>query len=361
MDAPVRSPRNLRNVPLDVKEHMALIDRDAAIWYILYDKEFGDFLVTYPAAYKRLRDKHTVREEHNHPSGGTIERYVFMGNEHRSDGPAWIHWTAPGKMARAEWKQHGVITRNDGPAVIEYHEDGVTPSVETWYQNDVIARDNNQPAIVEYFDDGVLLKEEWFRFGRQDSENGQPTVIVYYHNGRVRMYEWHHHDALDRKDGPAIIRYHDDGTVAAELWYEKGYMNRRQGPSMIYYDENGRVTEVSYYENGLLHRVDGPAHIYYYPTGQLKTEVYYDKGRRHRKGGPAMRTYAPPETATSPTGHITSETYFLGNRQRRPHGLPNYIEYHPDGSIALEYSLTKRDEWQERQYEMGEKYPEIDA
>lgn len=105
-----------------MKEQVALANQSAAQWYILYDKEFGEYLIDHPQAYKEIQNKHTVREEYQLASAEKLEQYRFMGKEHRNDGPAWIRLDQQGMPLEIRWYRHGELDRDDGPAVIKYYK-----------------------------------------------------------------------------------------------------------------------------------------------------------------------------------------------------------------------------------------------
>ena len=179
---------------------------------------------------------------------GQNEEFWLNGKRHREDGPAVVRdgdeewfldgkrhrgndlpaivrangdriWYNDGKLHRVgdlpavmlgdgtlEWHFFGIIHRDDGPAVIDSHED------EEWWNRGRLHRANG-PAMV--FKNGDQL---WYTRGMLNRDGGLPA-ICYVNADQTVDREWWVKDECHREDGPAIEL--SDGT-------KKYYLNDRQ-------------------------------------------------------------------------------------------------------------------------------------
>ncbi len=65
----------------------------------------------------------------------TIRHHNELGFLHMEDGPAVIHFnTMNGNLYREAWYQNDERHRDDGPAVVVYHEDG-TVGITRYYKH----------------------------------------------------------------------------------------------------------------------------------------------------------------------------------------------------------------------------------
>lgn len=77
-----------------------------------------------------------------------FERYGLVnGRRHRTDGPAWVEYYENGKVKREEYFYDDVLHREDGPAFIEYFENGSK-------KTEVYCINGMKVGTVEYYEDG---------------------------------------------------------------------------------------------------------------------------------------------------------------------------------------------------------------
>ena len=63
------------------------------------------------------------------------------------------------------WWKEDMIYREDGPATIEYYENG-NKEEERWYKDDKIHRKDG-PAIIYYSRSGIKWEKQWYKNGRR--------------------------------------------------------------------------------------------------------------------------------------------------------------------------------------------------
>ena len=69
-----------------------------------------------------------------------------------------------GSLKRIVYKVNGVRTRDDGPAVIHYHNNKVTR--EAWYRNGYLHNDSGA-AVISYDENGNIIQQEWYLDGER--------------------------------------------------------------------------------------------------------------------------------------------------------------------------------------------------
>lgn len=77
-------------------------------------------------------------------------------------GEIWYHDTT-GKR-RMEWYYvDGIVHRDEteGPAIIEYEEDGITIFAKNYYKDGKLHRSNGEPAMITYYDGKLMTKGYW--------------------------------------------------------------------------------------------------------------------------------------------------------------------------------------------------------
>ena len=98
--------------------------------------------------------------------------------------------------------------------------------------------------------DGRLRSEYWTKYNYYHREDG-PAVILYHENGNIECEEWWYYGKPHRKNGPAITYYYENGNVKAERWYQRGHgVHREDGPAYIVYDEDGNIIKKEYEIDG---------------------------------------------------------------------------------------------------------------
>lgn len=157
--------------------------------------------------------------------------------------------------------------------------------------------------MIEYGPDGIsVTRQEWYKDGNRHREDG-PAVIEYREDGRIREEEWWFSDRLHRagagpEDGPAVIVYREDGSVKQRTWYHHGRLHRAGGPAEILYGEDGTVKKERWYLYGRRHREDGPAVVWIREDGSVARQWWL---AGERLAGPPRPAFAP-----RPAGHASN-------------------------------------------------------
>lgn len=149
------------------------------------------------------------------------------------------------------WKNsEGQVSRKDKPAIIHYHEDGLTPKKASFYNEGNILIDDFCPSIVEYYTNGNIKKSTYYSDLKR-----KKTVIEYFNNGkkkRVLQYklfgDTYKLGLPIMDDLPSVIEYDEYGYVVKEDWYFEGKHERFDifKPISIRYNGNRRVSQKKY-------------------------------------------------------------------------------------------------------------------
>ena len=107
--------------------------------------------------------------------------------------PSYSSFYEDGTKKYESWKRRGKLHRTDGPAMIEYHPNGVI-SHKRYYINDMLYCPPDDPFT-------------------------NPSHVMYYSDGTVAREEWYVGNMLHCLDGPAWKMYKSDGTIDREEWY----------------------------------------------------------------------------------------------------------------------------------------------
>ena len=167
------------------------------------------------------------------------------------------------------WYHKKQLHREDGPAIIEYYEDGKI-KIEKYIINNNQHREDG-PAIIEYYEDGKIKIEKYIINDKLYRENG-PAIITYSKNGNIKEEEYLINNIFDRKDGPAYIEYYDNGVPSREHYYVNNDLTVKT------YNMDGTIRTEGYYLKGQPHNTDGPAEIIYGPDGDIETVKFYING-----------------------------------------------------------------------------------
>ena len=199
---------------------------------------------------------------------------------HREDAPAVIGYSIAGQVILEEYRQWGILKRDNGPAVIHRYEGGAIKREEYYVDGQIQRNKNDKPAAVEYHENGKIKREEYYAWLTVDKEGKNTSV-------------------LHRDFKPAVIEFDDKGNVIREEYRTKGviFTPNDDEPAIIEYGKNGAVRRKEYYQNfpgmttaGRLHRRGGPAVIEYDVKGKISKEEYYFDGGVVKPGAPtAMR------------------------------------------------------------------------
>ena len=172
------------------------------------------------------------------------------------------------------------VDDNPPTKIIRRPDDG--SKSKEWYQDGKLHRLNG-PAIIDYYEDGSIQSESWYQDGKRHRLDG-PAYIIYYQDGSIQSESWYQDGKFHRLDGPAEIFYFEEGgSIEAKSWYQDGKRHRLDGPAVIEYHENESVKSEYWYLNDKLHRLDGPAVIKYYPGGSILFEHWYLNGQEITK------------------------------------------------------------------------------
>ena len=114
------------------------------------------------------------------------------------------------------WVKDDKYHRLDGPAIINYYENGQIEK-EEYYINGLLYRENG-PSIVRYYRNGDKAEEHW------SYENGiKKQTSLYYRNGNLKcQFYFNNKNELSKLDGPAIIRYSENGSIESEEYFVNG-------------------------------------------------------------------------------------------------------------------------------------------
>ena len=96
--------------------------------------------------------------------------------------------------------------------------------------------DSNISFVHTYYitsSDEVILEEEiWFFNGITHKTDG-PAFIEYGDNGEILCESWYLNGKMHKTDAPADIYYNDIGEIIAEFWHLNGKYHRIDGPAYI--------------------------------------------------------------------------------------------------------------------------------
>ena len=103
------------------------------------------------------------------------------------------------------WTIDGYFHRTNDPAWICYHDkEHSRPWKKIWYRNRLY-HSVDGPAVMEFFQDGTINRAEWWVNGEQTSNSG-PIAISYKKNGSVHFVDWIGTDWL----GEYHVWYHEE-------------------------------------------------------------------------------------------------------------------------------------------------------
>lgn len=119
---------------------------------------------------------------------------------------------------------------------------------ETLYRLGSVLHWLDGPAEISAYD-GITLAEQWRAHGALHREGG-PASIVNRADGSLPRVDYFLHGRLSRSDGPATITYHSDGKVDAVEWRTDGVRHRTDGPAVYGYDEFENLEYASFHVRG---------------------------------------------------------------------------------------------------------------
>ncbi len=262
------------------------------------------------------------------------ERWCVNSQLHRTSClPAEVHYDRNNKVIFKGWYDHDTLIEQ---VCIQYYENG-NKKIDRWDQHGLLHRENG-PAVIKYWEDGTTKKEKWYKRGKLHRIDF-PAKIEYYKNGEVTMKSWY----IDSKLIKSVC--YEDHKV--EKWFKKGKLSREDGPAVIeYWEESDNKRNEQWYKDGEKHREeddDKPAYIEYNDvellgfTSIIRKE-FWVHGQQHRVKNPAVITYKGDLVCV--TYHEwwvkdfkTKVAWYLGDLAHTKHrdGAPAKIRYHDNG------------------------------
>lgn len=156
----------------------------------------------------------------------------------------------------SKWKEEFFdVKTNDVFLMIEYYKGGDKKCRDLYYDKDsgrakFVRHRLDGPALVEYYQNGVTKSEEWFIKGKCHRLD-DPATIEYDDTGRILIERWYVNDKAHRINGPAFIIYHPNGTIVFEAWYNNNIPHRVGGPATIWYNAYGSISKEEWYNDGI--------------------------------------------------------------------------------------------------------------
>jgi len=201
------------------------------------------------------------------------------------------------------------IPPDDGSHIL-YHEDGITPYIESHY------KDGKLDGLRTVFSKkGTLLRVDVYREGRRQGkstvyyedavhpravihyENDQPvgTSEIYYEDGSLMAEEQYENSKHSR-----VTQYFPSGEVKAEILFEAGVPLSQKR-----YYKSGALWAEDPYQNGKRHGITKA----YYETGELAAAITVENGKEvdvkvyHKEGYVIDPASLPVESAAEPEHH----------------------------------------------------------
>jgi len=170
----------------------ALVTNDTTAWYV-------DGLLQSINGQPALVEKYSNKTA-----------WFDKGELHREDGPAKIIKDPNGDLAQQEWYKHGELHRDDGPASILYKNGHVIK--QKWYLDGLYADRGNKPNVISYYQDkNQIFEEKWMNAEQQLSRNDGPALIQYFPNGKRQREEYYKSNTVLRR-----IWYNENGEIEEE-------------------------------------------------------------------------------------------------------------------------------------------------
>lgn len=173
--------------------------------------------------YHRINGPAVIKICHNNTDNIVSEAWYYKGMLHRIDGPAYIKYSGPGKIAEKCWYLFGRVHRSTGPAIVTYRSH-LQVLWEMWFNNG-LEHNSAGPAVIGYSELGFVVWKEYYIGGLRAvpaSLNNGPTEIHYFEGGQLKEEIWYDggYVNLHRKDGgPSRIVYYKSGHKRSEEWH----------------------------------------------------------------------------------------------------------------------------------------------
>jgi hypothetical protein len=121
---------------------------------------------------------------------------------------------------------------------------------EAWALNNIYYRLDG-PAHIEWYDNGRIKRERWFTDVGVSHRLDGPSTTLWNKKGHKIIEVWYYYGKVSRLDGPALIMW-NNGVIISESWYKNDTFYRLDGPAITLWDKDGRKTSELFY------RLDGP-------------------------------------------------------------------------------------------------------
>lgn len=203
---------------------------------------------------------------------------------------------------------------NDNPALIKFlnildeGNDQINPNnflTKEWYIDGKKHRVNG-PAVINYRNNGEIYEEYWYIDNKKHREDG-PAIIIYKDNKISEEY-WYINGIRHRVDGPAYRYFYNNEILGNETWYMNNLRHRLDGPANVSFFKNGKIQNETWYVNNMQHRVDGPFSIMRYENGNIRYLIWKINNKLHNDSGPAVIYF-------NENGNMVEKEYFLEGKQ----------------------------------------------
>lgn len=111
---------------------------------------------------------------------------------------------------------------------------------------------------------GISYKQDWLHH-REDG----PAYIQFHHNGLIRIIQYMQHGDLHRVDGPAYVYFNNHGKRGRVEYFQNGRHHREDGPAVSSIGNISGKRTFGYY----IHGVEVPRDVVLYPAKQNIQDV----------------------------------------------------------------------------------------
>ena len=115
---------------------------------------------------------------------------------------------------------------------------------------DTISNKELKREIYFYNNDKVIENESYSLNKLYHREDG-PATIDYDENGKKKKETYWLNGKLHRVGNPAIIHYYESGKMGICIYLLNNKFHRSNGPAKIQYGINGKILNKHYYLNGI--------------------------------------------------------------------------------------------------------------
>lgn len=127
----------------------------------------------------------------------------------------------------------------------------MNPGNDEYYVGGKLHRENG-PAFVEYYNNGSIKSQSYYIKGKLNRKDNGQTIIDYHINGNKRRECYCLNSIIYRKVGPAVIEYFFNGSKKCEKYkIHDSKFHCMSGPELIEYSVDGKVINEKYYIEGI--------------------------------------------------------------------------------------------------------------